>query len=291
MVTNHKELPKILELLKENPRGMSVTQIAEAIRMNRISVARYLDILLTSGQVDMVRYGQAKLYYISHRVPVSALLDFSSDYVAVLGKEQKIVQANTNLINLFNLAREDIIDKKLDDVLHPMTSDVGLQTFIDKALVGEEVSEEICIVKDDDELFFDMKIIPTAFADGSPGITIILEDITEQKRAMVALIESENRFRALVEHISELLVNVERYAHLNDQIRDPLQAIVGIAEFEGDGELTEKIYQQAKAIDEIITTLDIGRMEAENIRDFLRKHYGVSSQPEHAKRIAAPNIT
>jgi PAS domain S-box-containing protein len=288
MVTNHKELPKILDLLKDNPRGMSVTQIAEAIGMNRISIARYLDILLTSGQVDMVRYGQAKLYYISHRVPVSALLDFSSDYVVVLGKDQKIVQANTNLINLLNQSREDIIDRHLEDVLHPMTSEVGLHNLIGEALGGEEISEEICILKDDEELFFNMKIIPTAFADGSPGITIILEDITEYKRSMEALIESERNFRGLVEQLSDLLVSVEKYAYLNNQIRDPLQAIVGYADMEG-GDLTTKIFQQAKAIDEIITQLNIGKIEAANIREFLRKHYGVPSTPERTERVSISN--
>lgn len=277
MVTNHKEFPKILEILKGNPRGMSVTQIAEAIGMNRISIARYLDILLTSGQVDMVRYGQAKLYYISHRVPVSGLLDFSSDLVAVIGKDQQIVQVNKNFIKLLDYRREDVIGKRLVDVLHPASADVGLDTLIDLSLEGKKVIEEICIVKEDEEYFFEMKIIPTAFADGSPGITIILEDITEQKHYMEALIESEAKFRTLVEHISELLVNVEKYAHLNDQIRDPLQAIVGMAEFEAGDKLTDKIYRQAKSIDEIITQLDIGRIQAENIREFLRKHYGITN--------------
>ncbi len=287
MATNHKELPKILDLLKENPRGMSVTQIAEAIGMNRISIARYLDVLLASGQVDMVRYGQAKLYYISHRVPVSALLDFSSDLVAVLGKEQKIVQANMNLMNLLGLPREDVIGKRILDVLHPSAAGGGLEALIDQALNGEEVIEEICIMKDDEELFFEMKIVPTAFADGSPGITILLEDITEQKRSVEALIESEAKFRSLVEQISDLLMSVEKYSRLNDQIRDPLQAIVGMAEFEAGDELTGKIYEQAKSIDEIINELDINRIQAENIRGFLRKHYGVpnllKSQKEPAK--------
>jgi PAS domain S-box-containing protein len=282
MDTEQAELPKILEVLRENPRGMSVRQIAEAIGMNRISVARYLDILLTSGQVDMVRYGQAKLYYITHRVPVSALLDFSSDYVVILGSNQKIVQVNSNFEKLLNRKRDDIIEKPLEDVLHPLSPDINLGEFIEKAVGGEEVSEEICIIKDDKELYFQMKILPAVFADGAPGTTIILEDITEEKQSMEALIKSEQKFRTLVEHISDLLINIEKSAYLNDQIRDPLQAIVGIADLEGGTELTEKIFQQAQAIDEIITTLDIGRMEAENIREFFRKHYGVPITPKKA---------
>jgi PAS domain S-box-containing protein len=289
MVTNHKELPKILEILKENPRGMSVTQIADAIGMNRISVARYLDVLLTAGQVDMVRYGQAKLYYISHRVPLSALLDFSSDLVAVIGKDQKIVQVNSNFLSLIDMQREEIIGRGLEDVLHPVTAEVEFHTLVSQALGGEEVGEEICILKNENELYFDMKIIPTAFADGSPGITLVLEDITEQRQSVHALIESEGKYRQLVEQISDLLTNVEQYAVLNDQIRDPLQAIVGYAEYQ-DSELTEKIYTQAKEIDGILTQLDIGRVEADNIRKFLQRHF-IPQNTEQMRRVASPNTS
>jgi PAS domain S-box-containing protein len=278
-----KEFSKILEVLKQNPRGMSVRQIADAIEMNRISVARYLDVLLTSGKVDMVRYGQAKLYYISHRVPVSALLDFSSDYVIILGSNQKIIQVNSNFLKLFNQKRDDIIEKSLEDVLHPLTPGINFNDLIGKVLDGEEVAEQICIIKNEEELFFEMKILPAVLADGTPGIIILLEDVTEEKRSTEALIENEQKFRILVEYIGDLLANVEESAYLNDKIRDPLQAIVGIADLEAGNELTEKIVEQARAIDEIITTLDIGRIEAENIRNFLRKYYGAGVEQDNIK--------
>jgi PAS domain S-box-containing protein len=278
-----KEFSKILEVLKQNPRGMSVRQIADAIEMNRISVARYLDVLLTSGKVDMVRYGQAKLYYISHRVPVSALLDFSSDYVIILGSNQKIIQVNSNFMKLFNQKRDDIIEKSLEDVLHPLTPGINFNDLIGKVLDGEEVAEQICIIKNEEELFFEMKILPAVLADGTPGIIILLEDVTEEKRSTEALIENEQKFRILVEYIGDLLANVEESAYLNDKIRDPLQAIVGIADLEAGNELTEKIVEQARAIDEIITTLDIGRIEAENIRNFLRKYYGAGVEQDNIK--------
>jgi PAS domain S-box-containing protein len=206
MVTDHKEYSAILEVLRANPRGMSVTQIAEAIGMNRISVARYLDVLRTSGQVDMEPYGQAKVYYLSQRVPISAMLNFSSDMVVVLSKEQRIADANTNFLRLFNQTREKILDKPIHNILHSISPDLSIQKRIDSALAGEEVIEEIRILKEDEELFFRMKIIPTAFSDGSPGITILLEEITEQKRSMDALIQSEKKFRMLFNNANDSII-------------------------------------------------------------------------------------
>lgn len=287
MIEEHQ---KILEILKDNPRGMSVTQIADAIGMNRISVARYLDTLLTSGQVDMVRHGQAKLYYISHRVPVSSLLEFSSDYVVVLDKKQKIVQANSNFLNLFGKERDEVIGSFLFDILYPLDQLREVEKKINKAFEGTEVTEEICIIRDDEELFFEMKIIPTAFADGSPGITLILEDITQQRRAQEALAQNEQRLRLLVERISKLLASVDEYGTRRNKIRDPLQVIVGIADMEG-GEASERIVEQAKEIDTLIQEIDMGRLEAQNLREFLRKYYGGVKSEEGRKRTAQSEST
>ncbi|GAB7016731.1 PAS domain-containing protein [Methanogenium cariaci] len=271
MTENHRGLTKILEILKQNPRGMSVTQITEIIGMNRITVGHYLDIMRTSGEVDMETYGQSKVYFISHRVPISAMMDFSSDYVIVLNNTLKIVQVNSNIISLLDRKNEEIIDKNIQDVLLPFNTEVDLQPKIDQALGGEEVAEEIRILKDTEELFFKMKIIPTVFADGSPGITIILEDITEYRKSIQALQESEQKFRELLKNISELLVKVEHIAELNDQIRNPLQVIIGITDLE-NVEMADQIKEQANEIDTIIRQLNIGNIEAENIRAFFKRY-------------------
>ena len=47
--------------------------------------------------------------------------------------------------------------------------------------------------------FFLVRLVSTVFDDGSTGITCILEDITERKRAERDLLERERRFREIVE--------------------------------------------------------------------------------------------
>jgi response regulator of citrate/malate metabolism len=58
-----EELTKIKTILKDNPKGMTVTDIARKIQVNRNSVAKYLDILLISGHAEMVTFGPAKVYF------------------------------------------------------------------------------------------------------------------------------------------------------------------------------------------------------------------------------------
>lgn len=280
MKGNHEGLTKILKILKQNPRGMSVTQITEIMGMNRITIGHYLDVLRTSGEVEMETYGQSKVYFISHRVPISAMMNLSSDYVIVLNNTLKIVQANNNTISLLQCSKYDIINKNIQDILFPFNTGTDFQSKINQALDGEEVTEEIKILKETEELFFKMKVVPTVFADGAPGITLILEDITEYKKSIAALQESEQKFRELLKNISELLVKVEHISELNDQIRNPLQVIIGITDFE-DVEMADQIKEQANEIDSIIRQLNIGNIEAENIRAFFKKYADAAEENEN----------
>lgn len=68
--------------------------------------------------------------------------------------------------------------------------------------------------------------------------------------------------------------NMEQLAILNDHIRNPLQCILGICELE-EMEQFPLVQCHVSEIDTLIRRLDIGYLESEKIREFLRKHYGM----------------
>jgi sigma-B regulation protein RsbU (phosphoserine phosphatase) len=109
------------------------------------------------------------------------------------------------------------------------------------------------------------------------GVVIVLvANIIRRRRAEEALRRSEEEFRqlSLLQHeaLEQIEENMEQMAILNDHIRNPLQAIVGLADLEG-GAMAEKIFRQAGEIDAIINRLDQGWLESSKIRDFLQRHY------------------
>jgi len=204
-----EEITKILGRLKANPRGMSVTDLARDLVINRNTVSRYLDMLLISGEVEMKTYGKAKVFYPSQRVPLAAMINFSSDGVVILDRDLTIVQANDRILDIVHAVRDEVIGKpigesRLSAFDHPL-----IRARIEDALGGDDVVEEVRFLRTGGELFFRMKILPTAFNDGSPGITIILEDITTQKLSEEALRAEEAKFRALVEDINDIIWNVD----------------------------------------------------------------------------------
>lgn len=218
-------LSLLLNALKEHPRGMSVSDLAAAVGINRNTVSRYLDVLLVSGQVEMETYGKAKVFYLSQRVPIAAMLNFSSDLVLVLDRERRIVQANDAVCAFARKEREDIIGNSIETSPLAAFDHPLIRSRITDALNGREVTEELRFLRQDEELFFRIKFLPTVFNDGAPGVTIILENITEERRAQEALRASELLFRSLVENISDLILNVDEtctFTYVSPKSRDIL---------------------------------------------------------------------
>ncbi|WOF15922.1 PAS domain-containing protein [Methanoplanus sp. FWC-SCC4] len=269
MPKDQKEFIKIIEILKDNPRGMSVKQISEAIGVNRISVGHYLEIMNLQGQVDMESYGQAKVFFLSKRVPINELMDLSAESVILLDENKKIIRANTNFLNLLNLNEEKIKNKDFNSVIKKFG--INIDENIEEAMKGNEINEEVSIKKPDSIRWYNTKIIPTVYLEGSPGLIIIFSDITDYKLSLEELRKSEKKLRTLIRELDLFLKSVENYEQINADIRNPLQTIVGITDLEG-GENSNLIYDQAKKIDESLREINIGLREAEKIREFIKKH-------------------
>jgi len=77
---------RILKILKFQPRGMTITELARKTGTTRDSVSRQLDILEVSGKVEMSSIGNARVYYTARRVPLSAFLCFTKNLILVLDK-------------------------------------------------------------------------------------------------------------------------------------------------------------------------------------------------------------
>jgi len=202
------EISRIKDLLKQNLEGMSVTDISKALNKNKNTIGRYLDILLVSGQVDMRTYGMAKVFTLSQRVPLSAMLSFSKELIMVLDYESRIIDVNDNFLSLLNLTRQDTLGKNIEFLSPP---DVDVHELLEALSTGSGEKEDTVTfrVKDKGERIFKQKSVPTVFEDGGKGFTIILEDITAHILAERKIRESEQRFRMMAENIHDGLIIIE----------------------------------------------------------------------------------
>lgn len=208
MEPDKEEFILIKDVLKNSPQGMSVTEIARALKRNKHSVGHYLDRLQLSGHVEMRNYGKAKVFSLSSRIPLNSFIGYAHDHILVLDRDQRIVRINDQFMDLVKKPRSEILNK------NPATlsfQDQPAQTIfssIRSCLESGVFNKEIVIKNDKEQVFF-QKIIPTVFEDGERGIIILLEDITKRKEAENALRISEEQFRMMADNILDGIVIYE----------------------------------------------------------------------------------
>jgi PAS domain S-box-containing protein len=200
-----EELTQIKTILKNNPKGMTVSDIAHEIHTNRNSVAKYLDILLISGHVEMVTFGPAKVFFPSSRIPLAALLNFTHNYIALLNRELKFLQVSENLLKFIEIQRSEIIGRPIQTFSVSFFEIPELAQNAKKALEGTEHSIEKQYIQNNQLFYLRIKHIPTTFDDGEPGVTLVIEDITEQKQIEAKMKRAIQEWEITFNSISDMV--------------------------------------------------------------------------------------
>ena len=142
-----KEITSLIkDLLKKNPQGLSITEIVKTTGINRNTAGRYLENLLVSGQVEMRRFGMAKIYGVSQRVPLSAVLSISSELVLQLDNNLRIVFINEPFLDLLGTEEKMILGKNIEYTPVNSVFDESFPRLLEKiqeGLNGKEASGDI----------------------------------------------------------------------------------------------------------------------------------------------------
>jgi PAS domain S-box-containing protein len=200
-----EELAQIKTILKNNPKGMTVSDIARELQINRNSVAKYLDILLISGHVEMVTFGPAKVFFPSSRIPLTALLNFTHDYIVLLNRELKFLQVSENLLKFIEIQRSDIIGKPIQTFAVSFFQIPELAQNAKKALEGTELTIEKRYTQKNQPFYLRIKHIPTTFDDGEPGVTLVIEDITDRRQTEEKMKRAIQEWETTFNSISDMV--------------------------------------------------------------------------------------
>ncbi|MDK2889919.1 MAG: hypothetical protein PWR21_551 [Methanoculleus sp.] len=226
-----RDIPgRVLRILRFRPKGMTITEIAKALGANRNSVSKHLEVLQAEGHVEARLVGNAKVYSVAHRVPLSAFLCFTKNLILVLDADLTIVQANDQCLRRFGRAKEGVLDRNLREAGLPVVSSPEALAVVE-GLEREQVIAEIPHRRDDgSESFYQMQAIPTTFEDGGKGCTIVLEDITERKqyirntmflaRTAIDLVDLqpvEDIYRYIIDGLTELAPGAFAYFFSYDE--------------------------------------------------------------------------
>ncbi|MDD1679790.1 MAG: PAS domain S-box protein [Methanomicrobiales archaeon] len=198
-MVSHKvgeDFTRIKKILRENPQGMTATDIANILERTKNTVGKYLDILLASGQVEARSCGTAKIYSLAQRLPFATVLQHSRDLMIVLDRDLRILDINEAFLSFLRKSREEVIGSSIEYI--PL-ADVSIQELTSNLVtaIREKKTLKDLHPRGTDH-YFTARILETLFENERQGFTVILIDMTEHRRMDEQLEASEKRFRDLV---------------------------------------------------------------------------------------------
>ncbi len=156
----------------------------------------------------MEEIGPAKVYFLTQRVPISTMLEFSSDLLIVVDADSKILQVNEQVLSLLEMKREVLTGVRVQDIDNPFIKNLwsSVQKPDDAAKSGDSTAFSATVRGE--QRHFRIKKVPTVFENGSEGFTYIIEDTTTQKKYQEMLEISEAKYRGLVQSSGEAIIGM-----------------------------------------------------------------------------------
>jgi len=200
MTEESDTVPRILEVLKHYPEGLNIVEIADKTGQNRMSVAKYLEVLTANESVEVEICGRAKIYSLSRRLPVKTFLKQISKCYCITDSDLRIVQFNHYLPTIADIPPREIEGALLSDIFQDRIVN------FDECLVAcrKAIAGEVSVVIADDVVhgkhkFLEIYHLPIRFPDGSLGMIAVTQEITDRKRVEIELHQKAEMFQALVE--------------------------------------------------------------------------------------------
>lgn len=203
MTEDRQVLSTIESLLRQHPKGLTTSAITRHLNGNRNSTAKYLEVLLSSGVAERKQVGASKVYTLSKRISLKSLMNYTSEYIIVLDSQSKIITINESFLRFFDIPREALEGKYLDEVPVEL-----VRLFHNHDIIcnpAREVVTEFNSVIAGKVCYFRVRCLPTRFEDNDTGYTIMINNISDQKMYEQELVQSEAKYRAMIEAQTDLI--------------------------------------------------------------------------------------
>lgn len=192
----------IRAVLREHPEGMSITSIASLCAMNRNTVAKYLGIMQSQGVVDVRQVGVAKIYFLTKRIPVSAIHRFCRQYI-IVDHRLVAIEVSSSILLLLTRPAGECQSLPVCDLIPGLQGQADPTLLLKSALRGKEQTLWWRIR----DRTFAVTLIPIVLESGRPAVALVLDAIAER----VEDAEEELpllRHRALFEDQRECIVRL-----------------------------------------------------------------------------------
>ncbi|MBN2735103.1 MAG: PAS domain S-box protein [Methanomicrobiaceae archaeon] len=204
-----QETINIKELLKKYPRGLNITEIANALHMHRNTCAKYLDMLRLKGDVDRKLSGTARNYFLVQRMPLSALLRFTPGPAIIFDSRKEIAMVNKPALSLFKCPLDFMYGEKLQNLPYQLFKDSTIEDLTHQAVQGMSsvADRETYILGKKHNLC--LHFIPVIFDSGKEGCALVIYDNTEFIENSEKLNICRRQYEAVTSDQTEFIVHID----------------------------------------------------------------------------------
>lgn len=196
---------RIITTLSGHDKSLMIKEIAQLSGLHPQTVARNLDVLEVLGRVRKIQMGHAKKYYLTEAIPISGLIDLSSDLIIILNQNHQVQYINNAAEKFLNLSSHPVVGERLEflnlDIFSSPLVLEGLKQFTPDKIFRTTIAYE----RDGVMLWHSVSILNLALKINSRAIAIVAEDITAEKRAEEILKEREAKYRLISDNVQDVI--------------------------------------------------------------------------------------
>jgi len=190
----------------------------------------------------------------------NTILEFVPEIVFYITNDDRIKWISRSFYTETGLAEGDIVGKKISETAELLFHSEQMDIFYNEIKVSKTIDFEIRSLKGK---YWRVLSNPSKDEGGNiSGYVLLAIDITNTKR-------DERMKRRSYEQLES---NINQFAAVVDNIRNPLSSIVLLTEIYENAETAGKVLEQCDEIEEVISILDEGWVKSEDVRNFLKKH-------------------
>lgn len=171
------------------------------------------------------------------------LVENISDALMIDDVEGRVVYANDRFLAMFGYSREELLELKFDDFCDPEALP-QVRANHERRIAGEQVQgefENLAVRKDGSRLWAHVRVSTVVEQGRMLGTQSTIQDITERKRAIDALRDSEKRYRLLAENVSDVIWTMDLHGR-RTYISPAIQKLRGLTVEQAMAEPVEQAF-------------------------------------------------
>jgi len=173
--------------------------------------------LLENNKLDIQERAEARFNKLEKLIQEESREDYfkklfekSKEGTVILDNQFNVINTNQRFLDMFGFEKEEIIGEKLQNILSPAEKKEEIEKHIEALREGQEIAVNTYRSrKDGERITVNVQAFPVSIKEDELNYYVIYSDITELEKAKRQYDSYRNRYRALFENESTVMLIID----------------------------------------------------------------------------------